>query len=329
MASSGETKRRAAKCGWAASAAPAAAICPGVASASRKTLTRERPCAVAAARWRFSAISRNAPTIISDTQIIATATKLLRLEIQIRRMASRKKYERVFCGRGAGKVRVMRQSEDAFLPRGALGQGHLLVDHPAVIEADHAAAALIDQVAVVRGDEHRRAAQVRAVEDLHDLARQVGIEVAGRLVGHDDHRVVDQRAGDGHALLLAAGQLRRIRGHLVAEVHRAQHVVGLFLVLARRQPEHGQDEREVLEDGHPLDELEVLKDHPQLAAEGRELPAPDGVEVPAVDDDLPLGGPHLPQDQLSMVDLPAPLGPVRKTNSPFSMWKVTSVNAVE
>ena len=27
---------------------------------------------------------------------------------------------------------------------------------------------------------------------------------------------------------------------------------------------------------------------------------------------------------LSSVDFPAPLGPVRKTNSPLSMWKVTS-----
>ena len=35
-----------------------------------------------------------------------------------------------------------------------------------------------------------------------------GVEVAGRLVGQDDVGVVDQRPGDGHALLLAAGELR-------------------------------------------------------------------------------------------------------------------------
>ena len=35
------------------------------------------------------------------------------------------------------------------------------------------------------------------------------VEVAGRLVGEHDRRPADERAGDGHALALAAGQLRR------------------------------------------------------------------------------------------------------------------------
>ena len=35
------------------------------------------------------------------------------------------------------------------------------------------------------------------------------VEVAGRLVGQDELGVVHQAAGDGHALLLAAGELRR------------------------------------------------------------------------------------------------------------------------
>ena len=38
------------------------------------------------------------------------------------------------------------------------------------------------------------------------------VERAGRLVGEDQLGVVDQRAGDGHALLLAARQLRRDGG---------------------------------------------------------------------------------------------------------------------
>ena len=36
------------------------------------------------------------------------------------------------------------------------------------------------------------------------------VEIAGRLVGQDDRRIVGQRAGDGDALLLAARELRRI-----------------------------------------------------------------------------------------------------------------------
>ena len=51
----------------------------------------------------------------------------------------------------------------------------------------------------------------------------------------EDQRVVDQRARDGDALLLAAGELRRIGVQLVVEAHGAQRLVGLLLVLLRRQ----------------------------------------------------------------------------------------------
>ena len=42
-----------------------------------------------------------------------------------------------------------------------------------------------------------------------DLGARAGVEVAGRLVGEDDLGPAGERAGDGHPLLLAAGQLRR------------------------------------------------------------------------------------------------------------------------
>ncbi len=44
-------------------------------------------------------------------------------------------------------------------------------------------------------------------EELEDHLAGVRVEVAGRFVGEDDLGIVDQRAGDGDALLLAAGKL--------------------------------------------------------------------------------------------------------------------------
>ena len=51
-------------------------------------------------------------------------------------------------------------------------------------------------------------------ELLVDLAEQLvdgvgvhGVQVAGRLVGQHERRAVHERAGDGHALLLPAGEL--------------------------------------------------------------------------------------------------------------------------
>jgi hypothetical protein len=47
------------------------------------------------------------------------------------------------------------------------------------------------------------------VEQRHDLGAAVAVEGAGGFVGEDDMAAVHQRAGDRHALLLAAGQLVR------------------------------------------------------------------------------------------------------------------------
>ena len=48
---------------------------------------------------------------------------------------------------------------------------------------------------------------VELVEEGHDLIAGVGVEVAGGLVGEDDGGLVDEGAGDGDALALAAGEL--------------------------------------------------------------------------------------------------------------------------
>ena len=45
------------------------------------------------------------------------------------------------------------------------------------------------------------------LQRLHDLMRRSRIEIAGRLVGKQQARRVDERARDRHALLLAAGEL--------------------------------------------------------------------------------------------------------------------------
>ena len=51
---------------------------------------------------------------------------------------------------------------------------------------------------------------VQLLEQLDDLVRGAAVERAGRLVGEEDVRVVDERARNRHALLLAAGKLGRL-----------------------------------------------------------------------------------------------------------------------
>ena len=67
------------------------------------------------------------------------------------------------------------------------------------------------QLGVV-GDEDDRRARVRWMSRSSSMmCRPFGaVEIAGRLVGQDDRRIVGQRARQRHALLFAARQLRRI-----------------------------------------------------------------------------------------------------------------------
>ena len=83
----------------------------------------------------------------------------------------------------------------------------MVIGPTGVVLLDDAAAHAVDHGRVVGGDDHRRPRAVDAVQQLHDPDRGLGIEVAGRLVGQQQRRMVDERARHRHALLLAAGEL--------------------------------------------------------------------------------------------------------------------------
>src|SRR5437868_3015650 len=74
------------------------------------------------------------------------------------------------------------------------------------VDGDDAAPEKVDDLTVVRRHHHRGAARVDAQEQLHDLPRGRGVEVAGGLVRDDESRCVHQGASDGDALLFTAGE---------------------------------------------------------------------------------------------------------------------------
>jgi len=73
-----------------------------------------------------------------------------------------------------------------------------------VVESD-AAAGEAGHLGIVGDHDDGVALGVQALEKLDDDALVGGVEVSGGLVGEDDGRVVDERAGDTDALLLASG----------------------------------------------------------------------------------------------------------------------------
>ena len=122
-------------------------------------------------------------------------------------------------------------------------------------------------------------------QQIDDLLAGGLVEIAGRLVGHEDRGIGRQRARQRDALLLAAGQLRRIMMQAVAEPDR-----GKFLRRAlRRVGIAGELERhgDILQRRHGRDQMKRLEDDADLAAaEARQRVLVEGIERRAVDHHL-------------------------------------------
>ena len=81
------------------------------------------------------------------------------------------------------------------------------------------------------------------LQDLHHLHARLAVERAGRLVGEQNVRIVDERPRDGDALHLAAGHLVRLFVELVAKANALER---LFRALAALALAHaGERERQL------------------------------------------------------------------------------------
>ena len=87
---------------------------------------------------------------------------------------------------------------------------------PAVQE-DDGVGDLAGEADLVGDDDHGHPARRQVPHDGQHLADQLGVQRAGRLVEQHQLGLHRQRAGDGHPLLLAAGQLPRVGVRLVRQ----------------------------------------------------------------------------------------------------------------
>ena len=117
---------------------------------------------------------------------------------------------------------------------------------------------------------------------LHLLA-QLQVERAKRLIEQQHARLVDERAGDGDALLLAAGKLGHVAVGVVLKAHKAQHTHDLLLDNVLRLFLERQAEGDVVVNVHVGEESVLLEDGVDLALVGR-----DADDVLAVEEDLAL-----------------------------------------
>src|SRR5690606_11743622 len=168
--------------------------------------------------------------------------------------------------RGTGTAAVARSGSRGTRERGAgvWSCGRAVGDDLADREANRAPRASSE--AGIVGDEHERRA-ARAGQFLHqadDAFAARGPETARRLVGEQDPRLMDERARERDALLLAARELRRIMIEPTAQAHALEQRGGPRgdVSVAAQLERH----LHVLERGQRRQELERLKDEADVIA---------------------------------------------------------------
>ena len=131
-------------------------------------------------------------------------------------------------------------------------------------------------------------------QQLDDLLASVLVEVAGRLVRHQDGGIGRQRARHRHALLLAAGQFGWIVLQPVAETDADEFVAGVLLRIG--DAGELQRHRDVFQRRHGRNQMERLEHDADLAAaKARQRVLVERIEILAGDGDRAAIGPLQPR----------------------------------
>jgi hypothetical protein len=118
----------------------------------------------------------------------------------------------------------------------------------------------------VRDDDQRLAGGIQVKEQAADLVARAGVDRAGRLVGEQQRRPVDERPRDGHALPLATGKPGRVGVPAVGDPQRVEQFVRTLPGIPGLGPGELRGQQHVVNDRHVVEQVEELEDHADLAA---------------------------------------------------------------
>ena len=159
-----------------------------------------------------------------------------------------------------------------------------------------AAVGLARDIGVVCNHEDGVAGFVQITEDFEDDFFVGFVEIAGRLIGEDELGLIDERASDGDALLLASGKLRGEMREAISEPDAPEGFGGLMLV------GHGVEilrEHDVFERREIGDEVELLEYEADfLRAHAIQLGSRDIGDVVSIEPDFAAAGTIEAADQI-------------------------------
>src|ERR1700722_1624560 len=143
-----------------------------------------------------------------------------------------------------------------------------VVDIQATFVQDQpASVVLIHQGDVVRGDDDRRSGFVEFDEESQQPLTEIGIDVAGRLVGEQELRARNHGARDRGALLFPAGEDWRQGAHAIAEPDPLQQFDDFGPVICLFLAQNAQRQAYILVGRQVVEQPEILKDDTDPAAQ--------------------------------------------------------------
>src|SRR3954466_29322 len=151
---------------------------------------------------------------------------------------------------------------------------------------------LIHQRDVVGGDDDRRPGFVELDEQAQQPLRQIGIDIARRLVREQKLRPRDHRARDCRTLLFSAGEHRRQRRNAIAEPHPVQELHDLIAIAVLGVPNHPQRQRHVFIGRHVIEQAKILKHDPDAPPQRRQRILAQSRDVMAEQGDQPARRPQ-------------------------------------
>ena len=136
----------------------------------------------------------------------------------------------------------------------------------------------------MQGDEHGKTVFfVEVAQDLHDRLGRGGVEGSNGLVSQEHTGLLHEGAGNGRALLLAAGKIGGALGRLVEYAHAGEGFLRQLTHLAAVQSRERAPERrtvqgakaDVAKNTHSVDEIELLENDADLRTDAADTAADD------------------------------------------------------
>src|SRR5438132_13152821 len=156
---------------------------------------------------------------------------------------------------------------------------------------------LVHERDVVGGNDDGSPRFVELNEQAQQPLRQIGIDIACRLVSEEKLWSRDHRPRDRNALLLSAREHRRECGDTIAETDPFQEFDDLFAIGFWRLPNHSQRQCDILECRHMVKQPEILKYDADAPPHACQRVLAEGSDIVAEQRDQSARGPQREEQQ--------------------------------